>query len=262
MVRPDALRAVRAASVGELSYVVAGAVRVRGVLPLVGPRGPVLAFPFGRRSVAEQIASAAGDVVLTLTEPRGSGSAFEPLALRCHPRLSEDREGRRFSEELVDQELLRWPPARAYADSALLRREHWWWLPRVLVDLDVVDVEPFELRESARDHLLAVEQGSGVVDVALARIDEPALGDPGSLADVDVRRGTPGAGAAVLFGQDLSFPDLEQWGQWSWEGEWDGASFQADRAPRSVGRPPAAGLMQRWRRHRSLERACRRELRD
>lgn len=260
MVAAEVLRAVRAASVGEIAWVDGSAVHVRGVLPLVGPGGPVLAFPYSHRSLAEQIATAAGAVVLTVSEARGTGSAFRPLALRCRPRLSEDREGVRFGEELLDQELLRWPPARALADSPMLRREHWWWLPRLLVDLEVLDVEPFATRSEPSDHVLAVDQGENGLALAVARVDQRVLAHPAGTPTVDVRHGTPGRGPAVVFGQDLSFPDLERWGQWSWSGQWDGAYLEVAGHPETVGLPPVPGILQRWRRHRALERACRREL--
>lgn len=257
------LGAVRAASVGELATVDRDGVAVRGVLPLAGGRGPVLAYTYAQRELAERL-SAATETVLTLSEPRGSGAAFTPLALRCRPVLSEDRDGERFVDELLHQELVRWPPSRAYADSPLLRREYWWWLPRLLVDLEVLSVEPFAARLTPRDHVLAVSQEGRDLAVALARVGaeeaEPAA-HPEAAVQVDVQHGTPGAGRAVLFGQDLSFPDLERWGQWSWSGDWDGVFLSVRRAPQVIGLPPVPGLMQRWRRHRALERACVRALR-
>jgi hypothetical protein len=253
----EVLAAVRAAPVAEVSWMVAGLPRVRGVLPLAGEQGPVLAFPYADAAVARSVGSSA-EVVLTLTDPHRTSAAYRPLLLRCIPHLEEDREGDRFCGELLTQELRRWPPSRVLADSMLLRRENWWWLPRVLVDLEVRDVEWFALRELPEDHVLAV--AGDRLEVAVARVPASAPTGPGGLRSVEVVHGTPGPGEALLFGQAVSFPDAERWGQWSWEGTWDGAALDVRSAPEASGLPPAPGVLSRWRRQRALERACRQGL--
>jgi hypothetical protein len=253
----EVLAAVRAAPVAEASWVSEGAPRVRGVLPLVGEQGAVLAFPYAEAALARSLASAT-EVVLTLTDPHRTSAAYRPLLLRGTPQLEEDREGDRFCRDLLTQELRRWPPSRVLADSMLLRRENWWWLPRLLVSLDVREVEDVALREIREDHLLAV--AADRLEVAVARVPTRALTDPDGLARVDVVHGTPGEGEAVLFGQAVSFPDAERWGQWSWTGRWDGVSLEVRHSPRATGLPPAPGVISRWRRQRALEKACRRAL--
>ena len=136
----------------------------------------------------------------------------------------------------------------------LLRREHWWWLPRLLVELRVEGVEPLLAREPGTGHLLVVDV-DGRLEARTATVH------PAPLA-VQVHGGDPGDGAAVLHGQDLSFPDLERWGRWSWAGRWRDGSLTVTRAPQAVGLPPVPGVLARWRAHRDLERACRRALRD
>lgn len=253
MVSPDVRRALRAASVGEVAWRRGPIVEVCGALPLLDARGPVLAFPWAKESTARSVAEAPA-VLLTVTEPRGSGSAFRPLLLRCRSRLVEDRDGERFSRDLLEQELQRWPPSRVYADSPLLRREHWWWLPRLLVELEVVEVVPFAARGEPADHLLVVDTEAGLAaGVGLVERAGPGV-------TVSLRHGTPGPGEATLFGQDLSFPDLERWGQWAWHGAWDGAELRVRSAPDAPGLPPVPGVLARWRRERDLARACRRAL--
>lgn len=253
----DALRAVRAASVAEVAWQDRQRVRVRGVVPLVGAEGPVLALPWAEEPLARSLA-AAGEVLLTVTDPRATGAAYAPVRLRCRPRLVEDRTGERFDAELLDQELLRYPPSRLLADSVLLRREHWWWLPRLLVGLDVLDARPARSR-GAGEHLLVVATATGL-EAAVARVRTTPGTTPGTAPTVDVVAGTPGAGPAALFGQDVSFPDFERWGQWAWHGSWDGAHLLVDEAPERVGLPPVPGVLARWRRQRTLERGCRRAL--
>ncbi len=251
------LAAVRAAPVAEVAWRgtgprAGGPPRATGVLPLVEAAGPVLALPYAERALAAALGDA-DEVLLTLTEPRGSGAAFTPLLLRCRPRLVPDPQGERFVATLLDQELVRWPPSRLRADSVLLRREHWWWLPRLLVELAVHDVEPLPARTAPEHHLLVVAVGEGLE----ARVAAVA---PNPFA-VRVCGTDPGAGEAVLLGQDVSLPDLERWGRWSWSGHWADGTLAVARQPGRVGLPPVPGVLARWRAHRDLERACRAGLR-
>jgi hypothetical protein len=240
---------ISASSLAEVSWVTAGRPRVRGVVALVRADVPVIAFTYADAEVAREVAGSTV-VALSLTEPRSTGMGFRPLVLVASPRLVEDPSGDVFATDLLPQELRRYPPSRLLADSPLLQREHWWYLPRLLVELEVAAVVQVPAREDpSRDHVLVVAGTDGPV-VRVARVD----GDPQlvSLASQD----PPPPGPAVLFGQDASFPDLEQWTQWSYRGRWDGAGLQVDDAPARIGlgRPP--GLLQRWRRQRDLERRC------
>ncbi len=137
--REDVLGAVAAATVAEVAWRGADGPVATGVLPLVDGERVVLALPYADAAAARSLGTA-DEVLLALTEPRGTSPGWTPLALRCRPRLVEDPEGDRFAATLLAQELLRWPPSRLLADSVLLRREHWWWLPRLLVEL-VVDAD-------------------------------------------------------------------------------------------------------------------------
>ncbi|TGN63183.1 pyridoxamine 5'-phosphate oxidase family protein [Nocardioides eburneiflavus] len=241
---------IAAASLAEVSWVAAGLPRICGVVPLARGDVPVLAFTYADEDLARAVAGAPV-VTLSLTEPRSTGTAFRPLVLVGRPRLVEDPSGDLFATDLLPQELRRYPPSRLLADSPLLQREHWWYLARLLVEIDVDAVMPVVAREDpARDHLLVVAGTDGPI-VQVARLSD---GDPCRVALRS--HGTPPPGPAVLFGQDASFPDLEQWAQWSYRGRWDGAALQVDQAPDRVGlgRPP--GLLQRWRRQRDLERRC------
>lgn len=243
--------AVRSSSVSEICWVDAsGAPRARGVVALVHEDRPALAFTYADEQVARDVA-AAGEVRLVLSEGRSTASGFRPMLLTGRPRLVEDPRGELYLAELVTQELHRYPPARVFADSPLLMREHWWYLPRLVVEIDVDAAQPFGLREAPRDHLLVVADGGRPV-VRVAGITDRA--EDRLTLTVDVPPVPPGR--ALLFGQDASFPDLEQWTQWSYRGHWDDPVLSVEEAPArtGLGRPP--GLVQRWRRQRALERAC------
>lgn len=248
--------AISASSLAEVSWTEAGEPQVRGVVALERDDRPVLAFTYADADVARSVASSPR-VVLTLTEPRSTGRSFRPLLLLGRPRLAEDPTGDLFTTDLVVQELRRYPPSRTLADSPLLMRENWWYLPRLIVELDVDAVRPIAAREdAARDHLLVVGGEDGPA-VAVVTLEDAPRGD---VVGTDVRLGTaspsPAPGSAVLFGHDASFPDLEQWSQWRFRGRWDGTHLHVEDAPARTGLGPTPGLVQRWRRQRDLERRC------
>jgi hypothetical protein len=243
--------------VAELSWLtVDGAPRVHGVVLLPGPDGPVVAFTYAEGDVAHAVA-AAPEVVATMAETRSTGPGFRPSVLRGAPSLIEDRTGETFRRDLLVHELRRYPPSRLFADSPLLCRENWWYLPRLLVRIDVVAMRPFPARNHPDERLLAVADVGRVVVGAV----RPEGEHPG--ADrIPLRAETPlPPGAAVLFGQDASFPDLEEWTRWSFEGDWDGAELSVRRAPVAVGLEARRSLRERVRQRRELERRCRAHLR-
>jgi hypothetical protein len=251
MTSTDVARVVAASSLSTLCWVdPGGEPRARGVVALVREERPALAFTYADEKVARAVGEAA-TVTLALTEARSTGAGFAPMALTGRPRLVEDPTGDLFLSDLVVQELRRYPPSRTYADSPLLMREHWWYLPRLVVEIDVEAVAPLAASSEARDHLLVVAEGS--VPVVRAAGVSQRQDDRLHLA---LEGAAPAPGRAVLFGQDASFPDLEQWVQWRFVGEWDGASLHAEESPARTGLGRPMGLVQRWRRQRDLQRRC------
>lgn len=252
----DLAATVSGSSLSTLFWAAATTPCARGVVSLWRADKPALAFTYADADVARDIASAQR-VGLAFTETRGTGATFRPLVVVGRPQLVEDPAGELFSADLLDQELRKFPPARLLADSVLLRREHWWYLPRLIVQLEVTDIHKVEPRGRDRDHLLVTVDSRGEPDGRPAGLVEE---QPDVLRlDVD---GTPATGTALLFGQDASFPDLERWSQWRYRGTWDGIELHVDEAPTRPGLAPPLGLLQRWRRQRSLEKACRQELAD
>jgi hypothetical protein len=247
--------AIAASSLAEVSWTEAGLPEARGVVALLHGDRPTLAFTYADAAVARSV-TASPRVALTLTEPRSTGTTFRPLLVLGRPRLLEDPNGDLFAADLVVQELRRYPPSRALADSPLLQREHWWYLPRLLVEVDVDAVQPLAARVDAlRDHLLVVAGEEGP-SVAVAGLDHGGEGDLVGSAVPLATTVSPPPGPAVLFGQDASFPDLEQWSQWRYRGRWDGTHLHVEDGPASIGLGRVPGVVQRWRRQRDLERRC------
>lgn len=241
--------AVHAAGVAELLWPLPGGPPgAAGVVPLLLDDRPAVALPWAHEATARAV-GAAGEVVLALSDPRVTGSAWWPLAIRGRPRLIEDRDGTLFGDRLLDQELRKHPPSRALADSVMLRREHWWYLPRLVVVLEPGRIEPLAPRESATDVVLGVDDGG--LQVATVRVEDWG-------ADPLVLRGAPDTaqGPAVLVGQEISVPDVERWTVHTTTGHHAGGRLSGVRSsgPRSL--EPVPGLLARIRRQRALERAC------
>jgi hypothetical protein len=246
--------AVRSAGVAELLWRTPGdPPGAAGVVPLLMDGRPAVALPWAHAGAA-RAAGTAEEVALVLSDPRLTGSAWRPLVLSGRPVLIEDGDGSLFTDRLLDQELRKHPPSRALADSPMLRREHWWYLPRLLIVLEPARVEALHPRQGPADVVLAVDDaGLHVRTVRVADWDA----DPMTLRDAP-----PGIrGPAVLIGQEMSVPDVERWTVHTTTGHYAEGQVTHLRpsGPREL--EPVPGLLTRVRRQRALERACVRALR-
>jgi hypothetical protein len=250
----SATAAVRAAGVAELLWRLPdGPPDAVGVVPLVLGGRPAVALPWAQVEAARK-AAASDAAALVLSDPRLTGSAWEPVVATGRLDLVEDVTGELFTEALLDQELRKHPPARALADSTMLRRENWWYLPRLVLVLDVADFVPGVRRDGPADVVLGVDDGA--LHVRTVRVPDWHA-DPLGLAN-----GPPGVeGPAVLVGQELSVPDVERWTVHTTTGRYADSRLSAVRAADTRELEPVPGLLARMRRHRALERACVRALR-
>ena len=249
------LAAVRGAGLAELVWRAAdgGPPDAVGVVPLVLGEQPAVALTWGHEATARAVAASA-EVALVLSEPRLAGPSWVPLVLHARPTLVEDGDGRLFTEQLLDQELRKHPPARGLADSTLLRREHWWYLPRLVLLLDPLVVAPALSRNDPGDAVLAVDDGGLHVDVV--RVQDWSR-DPLELAGgPDGRRGP-----AALVGQEVAVPDVERWSVHRTTGAFSQGRFSVTHPVPDRRLEAVPGLLARVRRQRALERACVRALR-
>lgn len=257
----DTIPAWHRALTCEVAWLAAGGqVGAVAAVPLEWEGLLCVALPY---SFAANVASLreARTVVFSVTEPmRRAGEQARGFAAGT-ARVVDDVSGETFQRQLLTQELLKYPPSRVLADSMLVRRENWWWLPRIIVTMSRVDRsgELAVRSDPSRAAMLLRPEAAGLaVDIV-----EPAeyadwraprvrlcKSDGTELGGVD--------GPALAFGHDYSKPDLERWEPWSVRGTLRGDELLvADRE----GEPGASlrplGLFQRMRRQRALERACR-----
>jgi hypothetical protein len=250
----EATAALRAAATAELSWVLAGRPDGEVVTPLQLDGRPVIAVPYAYAAWARELA-ALPEMVLTVSDPRLSGQRWKALSLRARPRLVEDPEGTLFCDELLDDELRKHPPSRALADSILLRRENWWFLPRLVLHLDVVQTLPFVERFSRDEGLLVTAtrerpQVSGVRvsgwGTTTLAVEPLAVGDPPP-DDAD---------QVLLLGHDFTEPDLELWDVTRARGSLSSSTLVLEEVAARPGAGPRPRLMERLRRHRNLRRRC------
>jgi hypothetical protein len=223
------------------------------VVPLVLDGGPTIALHYGQRALADELA-AASDVRLVTGTCRDLDVETVTVA-RVTPHVVADPEGDTFAETgLLNQELAKHPPSRRRIESIILRREHWWFVPRLLVHLR--DPRDEQLLPRA-DAVIAVADDDGC-RVATCHLGARSPVEVAPAADQHL----PDGPATVLeHGADL--PDIEVPWERRWEGRVSAGRFEVQREDADAGpRDTALTLRERMRLERQLEKACRRGLRD
>jgi hypothetical protein len=218
------------------------------VVPFLLDGAPVVALTYDRLELARQVASSP-QAALALATPAFLRGA-RATVVSGRPRLEEDPRGQRFRERLVDQELAKNPPARRLADSLLLQREHWWYLPRLLLTFEG---EQAVQRIEAPGAVAAVAGPDGLV------VDGCDLDDLGTRARI--RRTLLPDGPAALLEHGGEVPELEFRWHRCLRGPLRGDELTVLERDEigSPGKRP--GVLARWREQRRLERGCRRGLR-
>ncbi len=253
----DLVTAWRRALVGEVCWLGPGE-RPEGTpaTPLALDGVPCLALPYAGRETAHAVA-AAPEVVFAVTDARSLASGGPGVAAVGTTTVHDDLDGKLFTEHLLEQELLKYPPSRTLADSLLLRRENWWWLPRLIVRLDHIDrTVSLPARSEPACEALLVHDGTGLRLDTVRFEDGEGHARPRSLAGDPLR----GDGApALLFGHDYTEPDLERWEPWTVRGRLLGDELTVEERDGEPGAAlPPLRLLDRVRRQRELGRACRR----
>lgn len=261
----ELVRANRRAGVAEVCWSdAAGLPRATAVVPLEHEGRPALALHWSQWPSARELAACPA-VAWVLSDRRLAQRDWAPGAGTGRMRLVIDHDGSVFGGSMLDQELRKHPPSRAFADSPVLRREHWWFLPRLVLVLEPVEVHPVAERTDPVTHgVLAVARDGGGIAVDTVSVAEDAVpaGSERMVCTSLVGRPAAASGRAVVLQHDFSVPDLERWGRRPVTGHWDGTGLAADGLVEGPLLPAVPGLRERVRRHRDLERQCRRALRD
>ncbi len=254
-----ASRAAAAAVVAELVYTRQDAeIGAVVVTPLVAEGRILVALPYAEATRADELA-AAEQVCLVVSDDRMALRGWEPLAITGRIEVTPDPEGDRFQDDLLDQELRKYPPTRLLADSLRDRRDHWWYLPRLLCHVvPSGGVRAVGRRSDPTAGVLAW-RGSGGLDVETVEVLD-AEEDRVRVRALSGRELRGAGDPAVLFRHDYSQPDLERRAERRESGRLEGAVLRDVEREGELALPEPPGLLERMRRYRALSKACRREL--
>lgn len=256
----------RTAVTAELCWTGAdGSPSAIAVTPLVHEGSVCVALPYSRAAQVESL-RAGRTATFCVTDSRSTGG--EPgLAASGPVTVVDDVEGEVLADGLLEQELAKYPPSRTLADSVLLRREHWWWLPRIVIRLDGPGaVTPLPARTNPARHALALTSDGTPRCVDLGDLDGldgvDGVGDRSGPAVRDLSGAPLPDGPTLMLGYDYTMPDLERWETWAVSGTVAGGALKVSARNGEPGADlPPLGLLARTRRHRQLGKDCRSGLR-
>jgi hypothetical protein len=235
-----------------------GALHATALVPLVIDGVVSAALPFADTPLARRL-GAATDAVLVCSDVRMARRGWQPLAVPVRVTVAADRTGEWTWTGALDQEVRKYPPSQLLIDTAIQRREHWWYVPRWLVRLEQSGpAAPIARRAAPDDGLLVADDGAGALRVWPVAVDgweaDRVVVTPLQEPDAPPRRGW-----ALLFTHDFAVPDQERATAFAVTGTLAGRDLRVTaRAGRRTLPPPR--LVGRLRDHVRFGRACRREL--
>jgi hypothetical protein len=252
----DVIASTDLAATAELAYLDrSGTPRLRSVTPMLMRGEPVVTLTYADADLAREISSSPR-VCLVFSDSRLAYAGWTPLAVQARAELEPDPEGDTFQDHLLDQELRKFPPSRRYLDSILLRRENWWYVPRLILRLRELDAPlPVGRRRAPEHGVIAWRAGSGLLADSV-RVDDWDS-DRIPLRSLAGNEGLGLADApAALFYHDFSVPDMELRTSFLVTGRLTNGRLRVEEraGSRSLGKLP--GLIARWRAERQLRKRC------
>lgn len=234
---------------------------IRGVTPLLLDGAPAFTLAYDRLDEARRFGRAP-ELTLALYDPRLARVGWSPLAVPVRATVEPDPEGERFCDELLEQELRKHPPSRELANSFLLQRENWWYLPRLIVRLEPVETpRPLARREDPSHGLLAWTAGPGEHPGAQTVAVPNPDGDRVPVTPLGAGAPPDGAPAALRL-HDLELPEMERSATLTLSGRLRGGTVAVERRRGAAELGPRPGAISRWRWLRNLERGCKRGLKE
>ena len=243
------------AAVAELAYTAAdGNPRIESLTPLPLDGSPAFALPYSRTELARDL-ERSPQVSLTFSDSRRAYVGWTPLAVRGRVEITPDSEGELFDEKLLHWELRKYPPSRGLISSLLLRRDNWWYVPRLIVRYTPTeDPRPAARRTGDESGVLAYEDGASVssTTVRVNDWDAEKVAVYQTSPEVTLPEGLP---AALLY-HDFSMPDRELSASLLLTGRLENGrlSVESRTGTRDLGKLPS--LIARWRAQKDLERRC------
>ncbi len=248
------------AAVAELAYSEEdGSPRLEPLTPLPLDGGVAFALSYARLELARRLAEAPR-VSLTFSDSRLAYVGWNPLAVRGRVEVIPDPEGDLFLDELLYWELRKYGPSRELIGSLVLRRDNWWYVPRLILRFTASDVPRPAARRTGPEH------GVLAWRAAQQTASEPVRVDDWEAERVTVRPASgslvpEGVPAALLY-HDFSVPDRDLRAALHVSGRLENGrlAVTSREGTRVLGKRP--GIFARWRAQKELERRCKAGLKD
>jgi hypothetical protein len=257
----DVLRSADLAAVAEVSYIdPAGVPRAVALVPLRLDNDICFALPYSQAGLAQEIGRSP-QALVSFTDSRLAYKGWRALLSSGKTQVSPDPEGELFVEHLLEQELRKHPPSRRLIDTFLMRRDYWWYVPRLIVRFYPEGPSRPLARRQTLDSALLVWSIDGRLDLDLVQVDDWDAGEIGLQSMTD-RNVEAISGDAVLFFHNFEVPERDRVAQFSAWGRLDRGrlTVTSRQGTRDLGRP--ATVRERLRSLRELERLCRAGLRS
>lgn len=244
------------AAVAAVAYIAPdGVPAVEPVTPLLFRGDPAFTLPYARSALVREI-SASSKIALVFSDSRLAYVGWNPLAVTGGAEVTADPEGELFRDELLHQELRKFPPDRHLIGSMLLQRENWWYLPRFIVRLTGAEEPRPVARRAGPDHGVLAYEAGGLLTAETVRVEDwnadriPVRPPAGQMS-------LPPEGApAGLFLHDFAVPDMDPRTSFLARGRLENGRLLVSerRGSPVLGKRP--GLLARWRAQKDLERRC------
>ena len=197
------------AATAELAYTDEdGSPRIEPLTPLLTEKEPAFALPYSRIDLADRLEKRPG-VSLTFSDSRLARVGWSPLAVEGRVEVVPDPEGDLFLEELLYWELRKFWPSRQLIGSLVLRRDNWWYVPRLILRFTDTDApRPIE-RCTEPDHGILAWKTDHSVASDTVRVEDWEAERP-AVSPLSPDTTLPSGIPATLLYHDFSVPDREQ----------------------------------------------------
>jgi hypothetical protein len=226
-------------------------------IPLVIGHAVVAALPFSRTTTARRLDGAVA-ATLVFSDSRMAWKGWSPCAAPVRVVVTADRRGEWTWTGALDQEVRKHPPSRLLIDTAIQRREHWWYVPRWIVRFEPIGAPVAVARRAGPDDGALFVDTSDRLTVDAVAVDDWEA-DEVRVLPLAAPHAERSDGTALLFGHDFSIPDQERSSHLALHGDLDGRVLTVRRREGTLALPEPR-LLHRLRAHYRLERACRRAL--
>ena len=249
------------AAVAELSYLDGdGAPRTESLTPLLMDKEPAFALPYSRVDLAYRLEESPR-VSLTFSDSRLARVGWSPLAVEGTVEVVPDVEGDLFLEELLYWELRKFWPSRQLIGSLVLRRDNWWYVPRLILRFTETKSPRPITRQTEPNHAILSWKTDETVTSDTVRVENWEAERP-PVSPLSPGTTLPDGVPAALLSHDFSIPDREQQATLLLSGRLENGRFSVTRreGSRELGKRP--GIIARWRMQKELERRCKAGLKD